>query len=82
MAKVFPPHELAKLIGNRSVEIEAATVGDLITEGTRRFGDKWRAGVARTMILVNGFNVNALGGLSARLRAGDRVHFITASAGG
>lgn len=79
---------LRRELGEKEITIELdeseATVGCLLRKAAMQYGDK----IAKTMlkpetsILLNGRNIEFLGGLNAKLSEGDRVAIMPLVAGG
>ena len=81
---------IRRAAGEGRVEVDASTVGQLITTLVTRYGEGFsqelttaegnlRTGVA---VLINGRNVDFLQGLNTPLNPGDRVTIIPPVAGG
>ena len=81
MAWLIPSFELAREIGDR-VEIEAATVGELIDVGIVRYGEPFRTATLGAVLIVNGRSINVLKGRRTKLAAGDSVWLVKPVAGG
>ena len=81
MATLIPHFALAEKIGER-VEIEAATVDELVQAGIARFGEPFRAAVTRATILVNGRAVSLLRRGKTPLAPSDTVWLVLPSGGG
>jgi molybdopterin converting factor small subunit len=81
MAYLIPNFDLAEKIGDR-VEIDAATVDELVQTGIARYGEVFRQTVKRAAIAVNGRNISTLKGGKTPLRKDDSVWFILPSGGG
>ncbi len=81
MAILVPNFELAETIGQR-IEIDAATVDDLLKEGIHRFGEPFRETVKTAIISVNGKPVRLLKGLKTPLSKDDAVWMLKPSGGG
>ncbi|MDW5563307.1 MAG: MoaD family protein [Methanomassiliicoccus sp.] len=88
--RTFGP--LTSVIGGHQAQVEfpGTTVGDLLSELTARFGAPMRGylypkdGALSDMlfVLVNGKNIEHLGGTSATLKDGDTVSILPITAGG
>ena len=81
MAILIPTFELANQIGQR-VEIEAATINELIEVGTSRYGAAFAKAVKSATIAVNGRSVRLLKGGRTPLVADDTVWLVMPSGGG
>ena len=81
MAWLIPSFELAREIGDR-VEIDAATVGELIDEGVARYGEPFREATQGAVLVVNGRSISVLKGRRTKLAAGDSVWLVNPVAGG
>ena len=81
MAWLIPTFELAREIGDR-VEIDAATVGELIDVGVARYGEPFRRATLGAVLVVNGRSISVLKGRRTPLAAGDSVWLVKAAAGG
>ncbi len=78
-------YDMSKVLGLQHFEIEsAATVREVVEQTETRFeGGEEFAKLARlAAIAVNGVLINHRKGMKTRLRDGDRVGFVKASAGG
>ncbi len=82
MAILIPSHSLAQAVGMRQVEIEAATVGELIRLGTARYGEPFRQALQGAAIIVNGRSINALKGKRTPLDSSDTVWLVRPAGGG
>ena len=80
---IFKPHaKLAALLGDATIESNAATVGDLLAEMQRRVSpDEWKR-ARKATILVNGRNVHYLRGMKTRLDPDDQVWMVYPAGGG
>ena len=80
---VLVPHAaLAGLLGEESIQSEAATVGELFEEVRRRVSpERWKE-AQKVAILVNGRNIHYIQGFKTRLAPADQVWMVVASAGG
>ena len=81
MAILIPNFDLAEKIGDR-VEIDAATVDELVQEGVARWGEAFREATQKASISVNGRAIQHLKGFKTPLRKDDSVWFILPSGGG
>ena len=81
MAILIPNFDLAEKIGDR-VEIDAATVDELIQEGIARWGEIFRETTKKASINVNGRAISLLKGRKTPLRKDDSVWFILPAGGG
>jgi len=81
MAILVPIYELSKEIGRR-IEIDAATVGELIDIATERYGEAFAQTTTSSLIVVNGIAINSLQGRKTKLTASDEVWFLKAAGGG
>ncbi len=78
-------YDMSKVLGLQHFEIDsAATVREVVEQTETRFeGGEEFAKLARlAAIAVNGVLINHRKGMKTRLRDGDRVGFVKASAGG
>ena len=82
MAFLIPNFDLAEKIGQTKVEINVATVDELIREATARVGADFTQAIARSTLVVNGRSVSKLKGGKTPLKAGDSIWIITPSGGG
>ena len=81
MATLVPNFDLAEKIGSK-LEIDADTVGELISKGISQHGEPFREATKMVAILVNGRSVSKLKGNKTRLTSGDTVWFVLPSSGG
>lgn len=81
MATLVPTFDLAKTTGD-NVEIDAATVEDLILEAIKRWGEPFKETLSSASILVNGRNIHYLQGRRTPLSADDVVWLVRAASGG
>jgi molybdopterin converting factor small subunit len=81
MAILIPNFALAEKIGER-LEIDAATVEELVRAGIARYGEPFRAASTRAAILVNGRAVSHLRRGKTPLGPSDTVWFVLPSGGG
>ena len=81
MTILIPNFDLAEKIGDR-VELDAATVDELIQEGIARWGEVFREATKKAAISVNGRAISLLKGRKTPLRKDDNVWFILPSGGG
>jgi molybdopterin converting factor small subunit len=81
MATLIPSYALASKIGAQ-VEMEAATVGELLEEGVARWGEEFRLAVRHATIAVNGRAIAHLQGRKTPLGPEDQVWLIMAAGGG
>jgi molybdopterin converting factor small subunit len=81
MAVLIPNHKLAKEIGSR-LEIDAATVDELIAIGVERYGEIFDEATRTAAIVVNGRSVSLLQGGETPLAAEDTVWLVLPAAGG
>ena len=84
MIKVRLAASLGKLAGSPELEVEAATVKELIAEVKKRFqGDTdFLAKLKMSNLIVNDTNVNYLKGLKTKLKPGDVITFFPPVGGG
>ena len=82
MATLIPNYDLAQKIGTSKVEIEAATVGELIREATTRFGEPFTTALKSATIMVNGRSVSRLQGERTPIARDDTLWLIVPSGGG
>ena len=78
VAWLIPTFELAKEIGDR-VEIDAASVGELIDVGVARYGEPFSRAILGAVLLVNGRSIKDR---RMPLAAGDSVWLVKPAAGG
>ena len=81
MATLVPTFELAERIGT-TVDMDVATVAELIAEGTRRWGAEFSAATKSVAIVVNGRSISTLEGGRTRLGPNDVVWLVKAAGGG
>jgi molybdopterin converting factor small subunit len=81
MAILVPNFELAEKIG-KQVEIDAATVAELVEVGSARYGDEFRKTVKTAIIVVNGRAISLLAGMRTPLGSKDQVWFVRPAGGG
>lgn len=81
MATLIPHFALAEKIGER-VEIDAATVAELVRIGIARYGEPFRAAIGRATILVNGRAVSLLRRGKTPLAPTDTVWLVLPAGGG
>ncbi len=81
MATLIPNFDLAEKIGSK-VEIDADTVGELISKGVAQYGQPFKESTKVVAILVNGRSVSKLKGNKTRLTSSDSVWFVLPSSGG
>lgn len=81
MAILIPNFELAEKIGDR-LEIDAATVGELIEACTTRYGAVFQEATKRAAISVNGRAIRLLQGTKTPLGKDDQVWLLLPSGGG
>lgn len=81
MATLIPNFDLAEKIGSK-LEIEAATVDELLAKGTSQYGAPFTAAVKAVAIVVNGRSISKLKGKKTQLTAEDTVWFVLPSSGG
>lgn len=82
MAFLIPNFDLAEKIGQDKVEINAATVDDLVKQAESRFGAAFTEAIKRSTLVVNGRAVSKLKGGRTPLKPADSVWIITPSGGG
>lgn len=82
MATLIPNFELAETIGSETVEIDAATVEELVRIGEQRWGEPFRAAADKAAIVVNGRAVSLLRGGKTPLGPADSVWLLLPSGGG
>ena len=78
-------YDMSKTLGLQSFEIESATtVREVVEQTEARFdgGDEFAKLARIAAIAVNGILISHRKGMKTRLRDGDRVGFVKASAGG
>ncbi len=81
MAILIPSYALSAKIGTQ-VEIEAATVGELLDAGVARWGEEFAQAVRHATIAVNGRAIAHLQGRKTRIGPEDQVWLIMAAGGG
>ncbi len=81
MATLYPTFELAEKFGS-GIEIDAATVGELLAECTARWGDEFARELKRVTIVVNGRAIALLQRGRTPLGPGDTVWLVKAAGGG
>ena len=81
MATLIPTFDIAKTTGD-TVDIEAATVGDLIMEANQRFGAPFKETLRSASILVNGRHIHYLQGHNTPLTTDDVVWIVRPASGG
>ncbi len=81
MATLIPNFDLAETIGTK-VEIDAGTVGELVSKGIAQYGEPFRDATKVVAIMVNGRAMNLLKGGKTRLTSSDTVWFVMPSSGG
>ena len=82
MATLIPPFDLAKQIGEEQLDIDAATLGDLLAQCSERFGEPFTKTIQTAAIVVNGRSINHLKGNKTPLTADDTIWIVKPSAGG
>ncbi len=82
MPVLIPHARLAALLGEKTIESNAATVGELLDEIQRRVAPADWESARRVTILVNGRNMHMLKGGRTRLEPDDQVWMIVPSGGG
>ena len=82
MATLVPTFELARQIGEETLEIEAATLGELLELCIQRFGEPFRTTLQSVAIVVNGRSINHLRGNDTQLGATDTIWLVKPSSGG
>ncbi|MDP7110719.1 MAG: MoaD/ThiS family protein [Myxococcota bacterium] len=73
---------LRRVLGERSVDLEAATVGAVLDELSARFGDVFVERLPACKVFVNGSNVGLARGRRTRLHPGDEVILMPPVGGG
>lgn len=73
---------LRRVLGEKSVELEAATVGAVLDELSARFGAVFVERLPTCKVFVNGSNVGLGRGKRTKLRPGDEVILMPPVAGG
>lgn len=68
--------------GEKVLESEARTVGELLKELERRYGEKISRYTSRCIVLVNGKNISLLQGKRTKLGPNDQVSLFPPVAGG
>jgi molybdopterin converting factor small subunit len=81
MATLYPTFELAERFG-RAIEIDAATVDELLARCVARFGDDFARELRRVAVLVNGRAIALLQRGKTPLGPGDVVWMVKAAGGG
>ena len=81
MAILVPTYELSQSIGRR-IEIDAATVGELIDKAVALYGEEFERTTSSALIVVNGIAINSRRGRKTRVSAADEVWFVKAAGGG
>lgn len=81
MAILVPTYELAQTIGRR-IEIDAATVGELIDIAIAQYGEDFKRTTTSALIVINGVAINSLRGRKTKLTATDEVWFLKPAGGG
>ncbi len=81
MATLIPTYDLAQEIG-AEIEIDATTVGELLTIGRKRWGQPFEDVVRGAAIVVNGRAITRLKGKKTPLGPDDTVWLVNAAAGG
>lgn len=81
MATLIPTYDLAQEIG-AEIEIDATTVGELLTIGRERWGQPFKDVVRGAAIVVNGRAITQLKGKRTPLGPDDTVWLVNAAAGG
>jgi len=81
MAHLIPTFALSREIGDR-VDIDAATVGELIDKGVERFGEPFAQATRAAIVVVNGRSISLLKGRATPLGPDDSVWLLRPSAGG
>lgn len=76
MAKFYPNHALAKLIGGFQLDWEVGSVKELIDYGVKEHGELFSQWIGKASILVNGRNITYLKGKSTPLSENDEVWFV------
>lgn len=82
MAKLYPHYDLAKAIGEPSLDLDVKNVRELLALLKNRYRahrDKFPRNLS---ILVNGRNINYAHGLDTKLGDDDEVWFMLPSGGG
>jgi sulfur-carrier protein len=82
MAKVTLLSHLATLTGTRDLEVDCATVGELLSVLGTRFGPDFARKLKSTKVLVNGVSVTSLRLGRTPLSATDTVSLLPPVAGG
>jgi len=82
MPTLVPHAGLAKLLGEQVLEIEARSIRELIDYIKERIGEESWKQVRRAAILLNGRNINFMGGQDTPLEPSDRVWMVVPSGGG
>jgi molybdopterin converting factor small subunit len=82
MATLIPPHALAQALGTGKLELEAATVAEMIQLGVARYGEPFREALRGAAIVVNGRSINALQGKRTPLCGRDTVWLVRPAGGG
>ena len=81
MATLIPNFDLAEKIGTK-VEMDAETVGELVSKGIAQYGEPFREATKVVAILINGRAMTKLKGSKTRLTSSDTVWFVMPSSGG
>ncbi len=82
MARLYPVFDMAEAMGTHELDLDVATVGELVSEMERRYGETWRNFAGKVTILVGGVSINALQGMATPLDADDDVWLVLPAAGG
>jgi molybdopterin converting factor small subunit len=82
MAKIYPHFQMQKIVGDSEYISFARSVMEMLDEGEKKFGKSFRDSLKTASILVNGRNINYLGGYQTKLGDEDEVWFVYPSAGG
>jgi len=73
---------LAQVLGTRSLEVEAATLGGLLTKLEERFGDDLRSRLGHCQILLGEAPLDAEADAARALDPDDEVGVLPPAAGG
>jgi molybdopterin converting factor small subunit len=82
VATLIPHASLAALLGARTLQSEAASIRELLSEIEARLPpEEWRR-ASRASILVNGISIHRMSGLDTPLGPGDQVWMVLPAGGG
>ncbi len=82
MPVLIPHTSLAKLLGEKTIRSNAATVGELLKEAERRVAPaEWQKAI-HCIILLNGRSVHLVKGMGTPLGPDDQVWMVHPACGG